>query len=238
LLTNPVPVNTELKREHQVFYYLNLVSALERATTGRSKVDFTHPDISLTVSRQRKAQALAMLSEHGVNVQKRIAVINPGATNSRAKRWLPERFAVVADQLLDRGDTEVVFIGTKTERDVAEQIVSAMRRQPIVLTGQTDLAELVALLSCAHLLISNDTGPAHIGAAVGVPTLTIFGPTEHFATRPFSPSAVVIRKPVECSPCMLRDCPIDHRCMTRITVEDVLVHANKVLETASAAPVS
>jgi heptosyltransferase-2 len=236
LLTHPVAPNQELKREHQVFYYLNLVSALEQAMTGQNRVNFAHPNLSLAVSHQRREQARAFLSTHGVSVEKRLAVINPGATNSRAKRWLPERFAAVADHLLARGDTEVVFIGTKDERDIAEQVAGAMRRKPVVLTGQTDLAELVAILSCAHLLISNDTGPAHIGAAVGVPTLTIFGPTEHFATRPFSPSAVVIRKPVECSPCMLRDCPIDHRCMTGITVDDVLAQANEALQTP--APVS
>jgi heptosyltransferase-2 len=235
LLTHAAPVDPKLKREHQVFYYLKLVSVLEEALTGRSHVNFDTPSVMLPVSPQRREQGLAFLAERGVSFEKALVIINPGATNSRAKQWLPERFAAVADQLLERGDADVVFIGAKEEIGLAQHIAALMRRRPILLTGQTSLSQLVNVLSCAQLLISNDTGPAHIGAALGVPTLAIFGPSEHFATRPFSERAVVIRRPVSCSPCMLRDCPIDHRCMTRITAEDVLSAAARFL--AAATPV-
>ncbi|MBI3950021.1 MAG: lipopolysaccharide heptosyltransferase II, partial [Acidobacteria bacterium] len=214
LLTHAIRLDPELKHQHQVFSYLNLVSAFGQALTGQTWVDLNSPNQILPLSDERRKEGLAFLAEQGVDLNKRLVVVNPGATNSRAKQWLPERFAAVADQLLARGDTNVVFIGANEEVPLAQQIAAPMRRQPILLTGQTTLRELVSILSCAQLLISNDTGPAHIGAAVGVPTLTIFGPTEHFATRPFSERATVIRQPVWCSPCMLRDCPIDHRCMT------------------------
>jgi heptosyltransferase-2 len=79
------------------------------------------------------------------------------------------------------------------------------------------------------LLITNDTGPAHIAAALSRPTLVIFGPTNPLTTRPFSPYGEVIRQPPDCAPCMLRDCPIDHRCMTAITPDDVFAHARAVL---------
>ena len=93
--------------------------------------------------------------------------------------------------------------------------------KPIDLTGKTELAEAAALLSSIDLLISNDMGLSHLAPAVGTSTLAIFGPTNDEATRPYSFNSEVIRKAVECSPCMLRDCPIDHRCMTRISVDEV-----------------
>ncbi|HXG64908.1 MAG TPA: glycosyltransferase family 9 protein, partial [Blastocatellia bacterium] len=98
---------------------------------------------------------------------------------------------------------------------------SRMRAPAAMLAGRTNIAELKAVLACASLVISNDTGAAHVAAALGVPTVVIFGPTEHISTRPLSDLAAVVRRDVECSPCMLRDCPIDHRCMTRVEVNDV-----------------
>jgi heptosyltransferase-2 len=94
-----------------------------------------------------------------------------------------------------------------------------------MLTGQTDLAQAVAVLSLADILITNDTGPAHIASALNRPTLVIFGPTDPRTTRPFSHAAEIIRHPPECAPCMLRDCPIDHRCMTAISADEVFSRA-------------
>ena len=98
-----------------------------------------------------------------------------------------------------------------------------------MLTGETDLAGTVAVLSIADLLVTNDTGPSHISAALERPTLVVFGPTNHVTTRPFSPTADIIRRPPDCAPCMLRDCPIDHRCMTAITPEEVFLRAVEML---------
>jgi heptosyltransferase-2 len=99
-----------------------------------------------------------------------------------------------------------------------------------VLTGQTDLAQTASVLKASDLLITNDTGPAHVAAAVGCPVVVIFGPTNPVTTRPFSTSAEVVRRPPDCAPCMLRDCPIDHRCMTAITAEEVFERAAHALE--------
>jgi heptosyltransferase-2 len=104
-----------------------------------------------------------------------------------------------------------------------------MRARPVTLTGRTDLAQAVAVLSIADLLVTNDTGPAHIAAALERPTLVIFGPTDPTTTRPFAASAEIIRRPPECAPCMLRDCPIDHRCMTAITPAEVFARARAMM---------
>ena len=112
----------------------------------------------------------------------------------------------------------------------ARRVASFMRdpSRAAVLAGKTSIAELIGVLAHAVALVSNDTGPAHLGAALGVPTVTIFGPTEQFATHPVGPRAAIAHHPVDCAPCMKRDCPIDHRCMTRLDVDAVLAVAASV----------
>jgi heptosyltransferase-2 len=104
-----------------------------------------------------------------------------------------------------------------------------MRRRSFILSGETRLSELIAMISACDLFITNDSGPMHLAAAVCVPTLAIFGPTDEIATGPMSRSAVLVNKKVECSPCLLRECPIDHRCMTRISVDEVYMQADRML---------
>ena len=130
-------------------------------------------------------------------------------------------------------DVDVLLIGSRDETDVAAEVKGRMRHQPIDLTGKTSLAEAVAILSVTDLVITNDTGPAHIASALGRPTLVIFGPTNPATTRPFAASGEIIRQPPDCAPCMLRDCPIDHRCMTAIGVEDVLKRVETLIRPKS-----
>jgi heptosyltransferase-2 len=108
-----------------------------------------------------------------------------------------------------------------------------MRNEPVVLTGKTSLDQITAVLDRADLIVTNDTGPAHIGAALGRPTIVIFGPTNPLTTRPFAPEAEVLRHPPDCAPCMLRDCPIDHRCMTAIEVDEVFERSQALLKRGS-----
>ncbi|HEX2491195.1 MAG TPA: glycosyltransferase family 9 protein, partial [Blastocatellia bacterium] len=112
-----------------------------------------------------------------------------------------------------------------------QRIIRQMnRRGAINLAGETGMDELIGALDACDMLISNDTGPAHIAAALGRPALTIFGPTNEFETAPRGPRAELIRaEGVECARCMLRDCPIDHRCMTRIAPSEVFERALKLL---------
>ena len=95
------------------------------------------------------------------------------------------------------------------------------------LSGATSLAEAIDLMSCATAVVANDSGAMHVASALGVPTVAVFGATDHVATGPTGPLAKIIREQVECSPCLLRECPIDHRCMKAVTAERV---AREVLE--------
>jgi heptosyltransferase II len=228
LLTHPLQWDDQIRAGHEVFYYLNIVSQISELFLGADKVNFLTPRYRLEISEERRQAARQLLRESGANGQKPLVVINPGATNSRAKRWLPERFAALADCFVERGCV-VAFIGAASENGIADEIIRRMRQQAVRLTGRISLAELIGVLSLCNLLVSNDTGPAYISAALDRPTLTIFGPTNLWSTSPISPRSHILYHPVECSPCMLRDCPIDHRCMTGITVEAVYQKAVELL---------
>jgi heptosyltransferase-2 len=232
LLTSAVKVPAWKNERHEVFYYLNLVSAVENdQRTARSDPDDT-PALDLNVSDERKSAMREKLSGLGLDPSKTTIALGVGSTNSRAKRWPAERYAQLNDRLQEELNANLILVGGPDELDVSREVFDASRSKPVVLTGQTDLAEAVALLAEVDLLISNDMGLAHVAPAVGTKTLVIFGPTNPETTRPFSGDAVIIREGVDCSPCMLRDCPIDHRCMTRISVDDVFEKARASLKAA------
>jgi heptosyltransferase-2 len=127
----------------------------------------------------------------------------------------------VGDLVSQRAGARVVLVGGKAERALADQIAAGMAAKPRVLTGETTLPELVGVLACLGGFVTNDSGPMHLAAALGVPQVAVFGSTDWRETAPFSERATVVREPVPCAPCMLRECPIDHRCMRGVGVERV-----------------
>jgi heptosyltransferase-2 len=232
LLTHPLPLPDWRSSRHEVFYYLYVITALEQMLFGTSSICEVNPDASLQISEKRTVEATDLLRSHGVHDGGLVVAICPGSINSRAKRWPAEAYAALADRLID-ANRQVVLIGSKDELDVSQDVTNRMRNRPIVLTGKTSLDQITAVLSAVDLIVTNDTGPAHIGAALGRSTLVIFGPTNPLTTRPFSPLAEVLRHPPDCAPCMLRDCPIDHRCMTAITVDEVFERSHALLKRSS-----
>ena len=119
------------------------------------------------------------------------------------------------------------WLARKTKSRFPPKVSEKSRLKPVILTGETDLSQAVAILAEIDLLVANDMGLAHVAPATGTKTLVIFGPTNDRTTRPVN--SEIIRKKVECSPCMLRDCPIDHRCMTRISPDEVFHQAKTML---------
>jgi heptosyltransferase II len=232
LLTHPLALPDWRSSRHEVFYYLYLVTALEQMLFASSSICEGEPDASIEISETRKVEARKLLRAHGVGEGETVVAICPGSINSRAKRWPAERYAALADRLIE-SQRQVLLIGSRDEADVSREVATRMRNQPVVLTGKTTLDQIVAVLATVDLVVTNDTGPAHIGAALGRPTIVIFGPTNPLTTRPFSPEAEILRHPPECAPCMLRDCPIDHRCMTAITVDEVFERSHALLKRAS-----
>ena len=229
LINRVIPFEPGYKTLHQTRYYLNIAAHVANDSAGKNSVNFDQAEPRLTASESQKQRARSMLERFGILGNAPILAINPGATNSAAKRWPAERFAAAADRLSDRAGFQTVIVGALGDKPVALQVAQLMRTRPAVLAGETSIAELKGVLSCASLVISNDTGTAHVSAALGIPTVVVFGPTEHISTRPLSDRATVVRHDVECSPCMLRECPIDHRCMTRVEVDDVYNAAQNLL---------
>jgi heptosyltransferase-2 len=170
-----------------------------------------------------------LLARQGVGAGVTWIAVNPGSVYGSAKRWPPERFAAVADDLALRRAAKVLLIGSRQEMGVLGSVARAMREPAVVLGGRTDIGMLPGLLRRARLLLTNDTGAMHVAAAVGAPVLAIFGPTDADATGPLGPWCRYVRTPVPCSPCLLRECPIDHRCMTAVTVEQVVRAAEELL---------
>jgi heptosyltransferase-2 len=154
--------------------------------------------------------------------------VNPGAAFGTAKRWLPERFAEAARQLAASHSASVAVFGAEAERELCAQVAAAAGGHN--LAGATTLREFIDMTAACSLCLTNDSGAMHVCAAAGVPSVTVFGPTDEAGTGPVSPRARVLREPVDCAPCRLRECPIDHRCMTRVTVDRVVAAAENISE--------
>ena len=202
LLSHPIPVPSpgETPR-HQRFYYLEL---LKRARL----IESYSPDSPVRLSPAISSPAAA-----------RVIGVSPGAAYGGAKRWLPERFAEAAVRIARERDASVAVFGSRQEIVVCEVVSSAIQAADIAcvnFAGQTTLAEFIERAAACAVFLTNDSGAMHIASALGVPTVAVFGPTDDEATGPAGTQSRVIRHLVECSPCMLRECPIDHRCMTRV----------------------
>ncbi|MBI1820803.1 MAG: lipopolysaccharide heptosyltransferase II [Nitrospirae bacterium] len=231
LLTDPVPFFSKSEKIHQLQFYLNLVKPL----IGVEPV-FEKP--VLKISEREKARARILFEEEGILENKKMIGMNPGAAYGSAKRWLPERFSQLADRFIRETQSQVVFFGSSSETALVKKIQSQMTEKSFALTGKTNLRELIAAIARCSWFVTNDSGPMHIASALNIPTLSIFGPTDDTTTSPVGDDSVMIKKNVECSPCLMRECPIDHRCMTSITVDEVfnLFHTSWLSGKESSSP--
>ncbi len=210
LLTRPVPLTEDILARHEVEYYLCL---LDRLGIPRP----ADPELRLAVTEEERSSMARRLAERGIGRGSRMVAINPGATYGSAKRWYPDRFAAVADALSEEWGTSVVIVGSSAEAPLAGEIEASMRKAPVNLAGKTTVRELMALLSLSAFLVTNDSGPMHIAAALGVPLVAVFGPTDWRRTSPWTPRARIVRVDVDCSPCRRRICDRGHECMLGIT---------------------
>ena len=127
----------------------------------------------------------------------------------------------------------MAVFGSRDERPVAELVMDDLRTRHVAarnFAGETTLGEFIDLAAACRLFLTNDSGAMHVASALGVPTVAVFGSTDNEATGPLGPRVRVVREPVECSPCLLRECPIDHRCMTRVSAERVAAEALELLK--------
>lgn len=206
---------------HQSDYYRALARGLEcpddasllpRVTATRASVD----------------RADALLAERGIRGDVSLVGAAPGAAYGQAKQWPPDRMASALARLVVERDRTCVVVGASHDRPAARAIESWLRANApealprvIDLVGRTSLGALTGVIARCDAFVSNDSGAMHLAAAVGRPVVAIFGPTNEQATGPIG-DAEILKASVFCRPCMLRECPIDHRCMKRISVDDVV----------------
>jgi heptosyltransferase-2 len=216
LLSEAIEAPAEAAYGHQVYYYLHL---LLRA--GLIEKPQPVEQVRLVLSEAEKKWATQRLDSLGLRDRRSLIGLSPGASFGPAKRWLPDRYASLADRLIGALDAGVLIFGSDQERPLAEAIAREMNHTPTILAGQTSLRQFMALLGQCDLVMTNDSGPMHLAAALGLPLIALFGSTNERATGPIGPRTRVVRHRVPCSPCGLRECPIDFRCMVGVTVDNV-----------------
>jgi heptosyltransferase-2 len=222
LLTDPIAVPEWKDRRHEVFYYLNLISETEKRLLGRDTVSGAEPDTSLSVNESQTAAARDTLRSNGLDAGGQIIAIGVGSTNSMTKRWPIDRFVNLISSVTSMLNTQVLLLGSSTEAKVAHEVIQRVGRGTIIdLTGRTTLGEAMALLSVSDLMISNDMGLAHVAAAVGTPTVALFGPTNPETTRPWGQYVTVLQRSVQCKYCERGTHSDRHECERWPSVDEV-----------------
>jgi heptosyltransferase-2 len=215
---------------HEQFYYLELLRRTGWIDTlpqeSCAKLDVSH-------EHARRAEEVLLFASARKNVV-RIA-IGAGASYGSAKCWPPDRFAEFINRFRLHTDADVILFGTAAEQQVSDAIAAGIDGPSISLVGKTTTADLPALLSRCQVFVGNDSGAMHVAAAVGLPVVAVFGPTDPHGTAPITSRCTVVQDKPYCSPCFLRRCPTDHRCMTRVEPEAVDAAARNWLRAAEVA---
>ncbi len=222
LLTTPVPFDDHARRLHHVDYYLNLLR--------KAGFPAEHTAPWLYLSLEERMQARERIS----HLRRPVVGINPGATYGSSKRWQPERFAAVAGSVIRELGGSIVIFGGPAEVGIGNEVRDAIcvpgaESNILVAAGKTGLRELGALISECDVLVTNDSGPMHVGYAVGTPVVAIFGSTSPELTGPPSEGSVVVKKDIQCAPCFERECGRrDLLCMQEIQVGEVFSAVQKL----------
>lgn len=214
LLNKSVPWPADVETQHLVKTYKMLLQPLG------IPVSETMP--ALYTSKEEEEKAIELLKTLKVDPSSQLIVgINPGAAYGSAKCWLPERFKAVTQRLLENPAVVVLYFGDQAGAPLVRQICDQMPERVFNLAGKTNLRELIALIKMCRVLLTNDSGPMHIAAALKTPLVALFGSTSDVKTGPSYGPSFVIHKHVECSPCYKRVCPIDFKCMKQIEIDEV-----------------
>ena len=226
LLSDPVAPPMENGRivpQNMVDYYLRLCREIGCGNEPTREELFVRPEV--------EARADDFLARHGRDASKMLIGINPGAAFGSSKCWLPERFARVADSIIERYGCELFICSAPSERGIAHAIESQMRHRPInPCDFNPGLEVYKAIVKKMRLLVTNDTGTRHIAVAFGVPVVVIFGSTNTRYTDVNLEKTVIVKAGVPCAPCQKKVCPTgDHRCMKDVTAEMVLAGVKRAM---------
>jgi heptosyltransferase-2 len=211
---------------HQVEYYQHLVKALDLIDPSPL---FPSPDRPhIAIPGDLRAIGVKELTGAGWDGTRPLVALAPGAASGSAKRWPPASFAGLARTLAADG-IQSVMVGGRADLPVARQIEEALEGDVVLNLMGTDLPTLAGILSACRALVSNDSGAMHLGAALGIRVTAVFGSTDERLTRPSGDGHIVLTNPVWCRPCMMKECPIDHRCMRGVGVDRVVGAVRQML---------
>jgi heptosyltransferase-2 len=217
-----VPKRGEIP-EHERFYYLELLR--------RAGIIEAMPECeAIRLEGAEAAKSAGFARFEALGWTRPVIGVSPGAAYGTAKRWLPERFAEAANRVAGELDAAVAIFGSKSERELCDSVAAAIDGPVKNFAGETALGEYIELAAACRVYLTNDSGAMHVASALGLPTVAVFGATNHITTGPTGPLARVVRETVECSPCLKRECPIDHRCMTRVEAGRVAEEALALLK--------
>lgn len=220
----PPPARGEIPR-HEANYYFEL---LRRAGLTEAPLPGDSAVIRLEGIEGARTRGRALLANARLGGENVIG-ISPGAAYGTAKRWLPDRFASAAVQLARALGAQVAVFGAREEASLCESVTAMIAASGGIavknFAGETSLASYIDMTSACRAYLTNDSGSMHIASALAVPTVAVFGATDHVGTGPTGPLARVVRHAVDCSPyphpCLLRECPLDHRCMKAVPADEV-----------------
>ena len=221
-------VKTPGRSVHQAEYYQHLVRTLDMPSGPREPI-LVAPDSVIE-------SAHSLLTARGWNGTRPLITLAPGAAYGTAKRWLPAHFARLTAMLVGTHDATCVMVGSAADREttrwISGLVPDGQRTHLIDLAGATSLESLAGVMSLSRVFVSNDSGAMHMASALGVPVVALFGPTREYETAPLPRTGVraeVLLHPVWCRPCMLRECPIDHRCMKGLAPDRVFAAVSDVM---------
>jgi heptosyltransferase II len=213
LLTHPIIRTKEVVRVHQTEYYLSLLRAMGWEVETRA------PRLYMSVSDADAAKTV--LQRHDIGDEDFLLGLAPGAAFGGAKRWPPERFAEIGDMGLREWGAKIVLFGSEGERGICARVRRTMKLPALDLSGRTSLGTAMALIGRCSLFVTNDSGLMHVAAALNVPTVAIFGPTDPVATGPVGLYTKIVRHDTACAPCLRPECTENHACMLGVRVEEV-----------------
>jgi heptosyltransferase-2 len=226
LLSHSVIKDDRVLDLHQVEYYLHILRAMGWDAESRDPRVFV-------ADRDRKG-IQSVLAAAGIGPDHALIGLSPGAVFGPAKRWPAERFAAIGDWAAQQWGTKAVVMGSKGDQDTCTEVNRLMKHGSLNLCARTTLGEVMALIERCHYFVTNDSGLMHIGAALHVPMVAVFGSTDPIATGPRSRNARIVRHSVDCAPCLKPECPSDHRCMLSIEPDEVWREMEHLREERSA----
>jgi heptosyltransferase-2 len=264
LLTHGVKIRNEIRKKHQVYYYqdllsqlglepgenhlrLPLIESLEYWAQGFVDcLKYQSPISHANLERMEEFSGIpAIQPMNNDRVHIPFIGFNPGAAFGPAKQWPVAKFSQLAELICEHyGESGCVIMvfGTDADTEAAQKIRKASPRSAfhvLDMTGKTSLRQAMALIKCCDAFVTNDSGLMHVAAGLRTPSIAIFGSTDHIATGPFSDNAIILRRELECSPCLQTHCPKGHlRCLESISAQDVYEDLAKMLSKNLIADVS